>query len=83
MIKHVRTAFRVILSAISKFKKPNKKLSVLNADIVHFVEKLYNLRNNSIMQRQANRTVYFGTESISSLAPKLWEFHTKLKAQNR
>ena len=22
---------------------------------------------------QANRTVYFGTESISSLAPKLWE----------
>ena len=25
------------------------------------------------MQRQANRTVYFGTESITSLAPKLWE----------
>ena len=73
MIKHVRTAFRVILSAISKFKKPNKKLSVLNADIVHFVDKPYNLRNNSIMQRQANRTVYFGTESITSLAPKLWE----------
>ena len=43
------------------------------ANIFHFVEKPYNLRNNSIMQRQANRTVYFGTESISSLAPKLWE----------
>ena len=43
------------------------------ADIFHFVEKPYNLRNNPIMQRQANRTVYFGTESISSLAPKLWE----------
>ena len=43
------------------------------ADIFHFVEKPYNLRNNSIIQRQANRTVYFGTESISSLAPKLWE----------
>ena len=42
------------------------------ADIFHFVEKPYNLRNNSIMQRQANRTVYFGTDSISSLAPKLW-----------
>ena len=41
------------------------------ADIFHFVEKAYNLRNNSIMQRQANRSVYFGTESISSLAPKL------------
>ena len=43
------------------------------ADIFHFVEKPYNLRNNSIIQRQANRTVCFGTESISSLAPKLWE----------
>ena len=42
------------------------------ADIFHFVEKPYNLRNNSIIQRQANRTGYFGTGSISSLAPKLW-----------
>ena len=41
------------------------------ADIFHFVEKPYNLRNNSIIQRQANRAVYFGTESMSSLAPKL------------
>ena len=43
------------------------------ADIFHFVEKPYNLRNNSIIQRQANCSVYFGTECISSLAPKLWE----------
>ena len=43
------------------------------ADIFHFVEKPYNLRNNSIIQRQANRTVQFGTESIHSLAPKLYE----------
>ena len=43
------------------------------ADIFHFVEKQYNLRNNSIIQRQADRTVYFGTESISCFAPKLWE----------
>ena len=42
-------------------------------DIFHLVEKPYYLRNNSIIQRQANRTVYFGTESISSLAPKIWE----------
>ena len=42
-------------------------------DIFHFVEKPYNLRNNSIIHRQANRTVYFVTESISSNAPKLWE----------
>ena len=43
------------------------------ADILHFVEKPCNLRNNSIIQRQANRTVYFGTEGISFLATKLWE----------
>ena len=43
------------------------------ADSFHFVEKPYNLRNNSIIQRQANHTVYFGTKIISSLAPKLWE----------
>ena len=53
-------------------------------DIFHFVEKPYNLRNNSIIHRQANRTVYFVTESISSNAPKLWKlFRAKLKAQNR
>ena len=34
------------------------------ADIFHFVEKRYNLRNNSIIQRQANRTVYFGNSFI-------------------
>ena len=43
------------------------------AGIFHFVEKSYNLRNNSIMQRQANTTVCFRTASISSLAPKLCE----------
>ena len=42
------------------------------ADVFHFAEKPYNLRNDSIMQRQANRTVDFGTESISFLAPKVW-----------
>ena len=53
------------------------------AGVFHFVEKPYNLRNNPIMQRQVNRTVYFGTEIISSLAPKLWELIPRLKAQNR
>ena len=42
------------------------------ADIFHFAEKPYNLRNDSIMPRQANRTVDFETESISFLAPKVW-----------
>ena len=43
------------------------------ADLFHFVGKPYNVRNNSIIQRQANWTVYFGTENIYPLAPKLWE----------
>ena len=42
-------------------------------DIFHFVQKPYNLRNDSTLQRRRNRTVYFGTESISSIAPKIWE----------
>ena len=43
------------------------------ADLFHFVGKPYNVRYNSIIQRQANWTVYFGTENIYPLAPKLWE----------
>ena len=33
----------------------------------------YLLRNYSTLQRQRNHTVYFGTESISSFASKIWE----------
>ena len=55
------------------YKVENDLGPKIMADIFHLVEKPYNLRNNSIMQRQANRTVYFGTESISSLALKIWE----------
>ena len=42
-------------------------------DIFHLVQKPYNLRNDSTLQSRRNRTLYFGTESISSLAPKIWE----------
>ena len=42
-------------------------------EVFQFIEKPYNLRNNSVIQRHINRTVYFGTESITSLAPRIWE----------
>ena len=42
-------------------------------DFFHFIQKPYNLRNDPELQRRRNRTVYSGTESISSLAPKIWE----------
>ena len=37
------------------------------------MQKPYNLRNDPELQRWRNRTVYFGTECISPLAPKIWE----------
>ena len=40
----------------------------------HFIQKPYNLRNDQELQRRRNRTVYFETESISSLAPKIFGF---------
>ena len=42
-------------------------------NIFHSEQKPYNRRNDSTLQRRRNRTEYFGTESISSLAPKIWE----------
>ena len=40
-------------------------------DLGHFIQKPYNLRNDSELQRRRSRTLYFGTESISSLALKI------------
>ena len=70
-VKIQQRNLQVLATEIYKLKNdlgPN-----IMTDIFHFVEKPNYLRNNSILQRQANRTVYFGTESISSLAPNLWE----------
>ena len=39
-------------------------------DIFHFVQKSYNLRNDSTLQRRRNCTVYLRTESILPLPPK-------------
>ena len=54
------------------YKVKNDLGPKIMADNFHFAEKPYSLRNDSIMQRQANRLAYFGTESISFLAPKVW-----------
>ena len=42
----------------------------IKKDIFYFVQKPYNLINDSTMQKQRNHTVYFWTESISSPASK-------------
>ena len=54
--------FKILATEIYEAK--NNFGPKIMADIFHFVEKPYNLRNNSIIQRQANRTVYFGNSFI-------------------
>ena len=49
-------------------------------DIFHSIQKPYNRRNDSTLQRRRNRTVYFERESISFLAHKILEIvHCEIK----
>ena len=50
----------------------------LTEGILHFVNKPYDLRNNRILFRKRNRTIFYGTESLSSLAPRIWELIPQL-----
>ena len=59
--------------ATEMYKARNDLEPEIMKDIFHSVQKPYNLRNDSTLQSRRNRTLYFGTESISSLAPKIWE----------
>ena len=44
------------------------------SDLLQFVKKPYNFRNNNMLQRKKDKVVYFGTERISSLAPEIGNF---------
>ena len=70
------------LLATKIYKTKNDLGPKIKEDTFHFIQKPYNLRYDPELQRRRNRTVYFGTESISesissesisSLAPKIWE----------
>ena len=61
------------LPATEIYKTKNDLGPNIMKDTFHFIQKPYNLRNNPELQRQRNQRVYFGTESISSLALKIWE----------
>ena len=61
------------LLATEIYKTKNDLEPKIMKDTFHFIQKPYNLRNDPELQRRRNRTVYYGTESISSLAPKIWE----------
>ena len=59
--------------AIEIFKSKNDYSPKLMEEILVFEKMPNNLRNPSILKRKKDRTVFYGSESISSLAPKIWE----------
>ena len=65
------------------FKAKNGIAPTIMAELFQFTDKPYNLRSKSILQRTKDCTVYHGTKSISSLAPKIWELiPNDLKEEN-
>ena len=70
------------------FKVKNGMSTGLTENIFRFVDKSYNLRIKSILFRKRNKAVFYGTESPSSLGPKIWDlisqsqFKTKFKTWN-
>ena len=61
------------LLATEIFKSKTGVSPELMNDIFHFVGRPYNLRGDYTLERKRNHTVYHGSESLSSLAPKLWD----------
>ena len=45
----------------------------MNDITFHILERPYNLRFNYALERKRDHTVYHGLESLSSVAPKLWD----------
>ena len=61
------------LPATEIFKSKTGVSPELMNDIFHFLERSYNLKSNDTSERKRDHTVYHGSESISFLAPKLWD----------
>ena len=49
--------------ATENYRTKNDSGPKIMKDTFHFIQKPYNLKNDSKLQRRRNRTVYFGTES--------------------
>ena len=61
------------LLATEIFKSKTGASPELMNDIFHFVKRPYNLRSDYTLERRQDYTVYHGSESLSYLAPKLWD----------
>ena len=59
------------LLATEIFNSKTEVSPELMNDIFHFVERPYNLRSDYTFERIRDHTVYHGSDSVSSLAPKL------------
>ena len=55
------------------YKAKNKISPEVVNSLFEFTNKNYNLRNASILKRNRHFTVYYGSESLVSLASKIWE----------
>ena len=63
------------LLATEIFKSKTGMSPELMNDILHFVERPYNLRSDYTIERKRDHTVYYGTESLSSLLPNCGIFY--------
>ena len=59
------------LLATEMFKSKTGVSLELMSDIFYFVERPYNLRSDYALERKRDHTGYHGSESLSSLNPKL------------
>ena len=46
-------------------------------DVIKILDSNYSLRNSTVFEKRNVRTVRYGTETISFLAPKIWEIVPK------
>ena len=72
--KTVSTHQRNLQTLATEIYKTKHKVSpgIVNS-LFEFSNKNYNLRNASILKRKRYFTVHYGSESLVSLAPKIWE----------
>ena len=56
------------------YNAKNKTSPEIVKSLFKFSNKNYNFRNALILKRKRTFTVHFGSESLSSLAPAIWEF---------
>jgi len=59
--------------ATEVFRTINNLQPKISEDIIQIINSPYNLRNCAVFKKRNVHTVRYGTETISFLAPKIWE----------